>query len=1085
MANDKNPRSYYNPESYDRQYYPEQSRRQQILAEQPRRSSFLNDVSKGLKDIDEYTKKLNTIENGYNKMLNDQVDIIAKISKARSAEESRAYKSQLSNAQQYSEEQLRIMKQTYSAQRKYLDSKKREEAKEAIRHAESEAREVLKVVKRIDGEMYKQLNEGSSATLVGKLKDFSSSLSDVYQSFNINRLVTSGIQGAQQNVGSTNQLQQQNGLTNQQSFQVGQGVKQQIRDELGSSMKTSEVMQQVSQAGYLVGGDDVKAIAKMSKTLAARNELGLGNDITNSIDTARALGLDPNAYAKTLTDQQSTLTRTKTADGSKFKIRQQELAQQLDSFQSGIAANITDPNQLDDTNKNLMGMFAAYQNQSPVASNAVTTLLQNAINDPTAASSLGLSPVAINRALASGDVDSINQMVFSASNRLSKSGENGLAIANALGLDAGQFNALKSIYGNKDSIQKNTQLAQDAKVKDSDELLKDPDSHKGGSALQKSLRPVFDKITSIGEYAASELGVDPADVNSQLSTIINLLIAIAGSDLIKTTSKFFGADGLGGSIASAINKKLIGTTAASGASGGIISGLTGGGGLSALTGKGVLQAFGKVGGPLAIGMSLIQGIQGALNSNEIFGSTEGKKLSSKFASGLSYTLAGSGEGGILGALGNGAKGAAIGTMIAPGIGTVLGALIGGVLGSIGPEKIAKALNLETSKTTNEKETKKETIYGKGKWNNSTNVITGRDSSKDGYVAPFSRFIDRVVPWFKGEDSKDAKEAKKNSHKDGLPKVPKDEYKATLHKDEAVLTKEQANTWREQQRGTSSTKFFKNAIKNAKFTAESKTIKGTETSNSSGEDSEDVDADSVSVKKSGQAFVDSIAKAAMVNYKKNNMLPSFFIAQAAHESAGGTSYLAEKDNNLGGNKMPNKYASKGGSIPTDGTGGQYAHFDTKNDWAMGQVDYYAGSMGNGVRGQTSVEGTVNAIRNNGYFTAPPAAYLAGVRSWIKQFDLEGFDKKNGVKATAYRQGTPWVPETQLALLHKGEMVVPQEHNPTNPKNSNKVNVKNTGLDSNLEQLLTWGFNKVVDAIIGTSTTDPLSVPNIPEGYLIRN
>ena len=37
---------------------------------------------------------------------------------------------------------------------------------------------------------------------------------------------------------------------------------------------------------------------------------------------------------------------------------------------------------------------------------------------------------------------------------------------------------------------------------------------------------------------------------------------------------------------------------------------------------------------------------------------------------------------------------------------------------------------------------------------------------------------------------------------------------------------------------------------------------------------------------------------------------------------------------------------------------------------------------------------------------------------------------------YEQGTPWVPDTQLALIHQGEMIVPAEHNPMNPDNQEK-------------------------------------------------
>ena len=56
------------------------------------------------------------------------------------------------------------------------------------------------------------------------------------------------------------------------------------------------------------------------------------------------------------------------------------------------------------------------------------------------------------------------------------------------------------------------------------------------------------------------------------------------------------------------------------------------------------------------------------------------------------------------------------------------------------------------------------------------------------------------------------------------------------------------------------------------------------------------------------------------------------------------------------------------------------------------------------------------------------------------------------ALAYEQGTPYVPSDQIALLHKGEMVVPKEYNPINSGTTIP-----TGTDlTELMQLLKWGF-----------------------------
>ena len=59
------------------------------------------------------------------------------------------------------------------------------------------------------------------------------------------------------------------------------------------------------------------------------------------------------------------------------------------------------------------------------------------------------------------------------------------------------------------------------------------------------------------------------------------------------------------------------------------------------------------------------------------------------------------------------------------------------------------------------------------------------------------------------------------------------------------------------------------------------------------------------------------------------------------------------------------------------------------------------------------------------------------------------------ALAYEQGTPYVPSDQIALLHKGEMVVPKEYNPIN---SGTTIPTDTDL-TELMQLLKWGFEYI--------------------------
>jgi len=61
------------------------------------------------------------------------------------------------------------------------------------------------------------------------------------------------------------------------------------------------------------------------------------------------------------------------------------------------------------------------------------------------------------------------------------------------------------------------------------------------------------------------------------------------------------------------------------------------------------------------------------------------------------------------------------------------------------------------------------------------------------------------------------------------------------------------------------------------------------------------------------------------------------------------------------------------------------------------------------------------------------------------------------ALAYEQGTPYVPTDQIALLHKGEMVVPKDQNPMN--SGKTISTSNDDIKEDLKtiiQVLQWGF-----------------------------
>lgn len=81
----------------------------------------------------------------------------------------------------------------------------------------------------------------------------------------------------------------------------------------------------------------------------------------------------------------------------------------------------------------------------------------------------------------------------------------------------------------------------------------------------------------------------------------------------------------------------------------------------------------------------------------------------------------------------------------------------------------------------------------------------------------------------------------------------------------------------------------------------------------------------------------------------------------------------------------------------------------------------------------------------------------------------FYEENTKGTPQYAQGTPWVPDTQVALIHEGEMVVPADKNPLNSDNtSNAVGLStdNSGSDD-IVDAIKWQVSRLeskLDALI---------------------
>lgn len=66
----------------------------------------------------------------------------------------------------------------------------------------------------------------------------------------------------------------------------------------------------------------------------------------------------------------------------------------------------------------------------------------------------------------------------------------------------------------------------------------------------------------------------------------------------------------------------------------------------------------------------------------------------------------------------------------------------------------------------------------------------------------------------------------------------------------------------------------------------------------------------------------------------------------------------------------------------------------------------------------------------------------------QEEMSAGGGSSGGGTPTYAQGTPWVPNTGLALIHQGEMIVPAQYNPFNGNNSVKASTTNSNIDNSV-------------------------------------
>ena len=343
-----------------------------------------------------------------------------------------------------------------------------------------------------------------------------------------------------------------------------------------------------------------------------------------------------------------------------------------------------------------------------------------------------------------------------------------------------------------------------------------------------------------------------------------------------------------------------------------------------------------------------------------------------------------------------------------------------------------------------------------------------------------------------------------AHRDGLDNVPIDGYKAILHSGEAVLTRDEAQKYRANPNILNHSEkdlevFSKNTeamnrneafaqrtlslldklkskevLGKAKETAQGvyDRIKSMNTSptldpGSSGSPG-NTNIGSLSGNTQASAFknmtnkqfIDWLGGVAVEDYAQHKILPSLTIAQGIIESGWGKSGLTQKANALFGIKAGSSWSGRTYSAKTAEYGGQGKYyikdaFRAYDSCEQSVADHGAllnGKRYSAVRSATNYKEATRAVKAAGYATDPN--YTGTLNSMIEKRNLDAWDKK---VLNQYEQGTPYVPTDQIALLHKGEMVVPKDQN---PMNSGRVF---TSTDDEMlakvdkfMQLVQWGF-----------------------------
>lgn len=320
-----------------------------------------------------------------------------------------------------------------------------------------------------------------------------------------------------------------------------------------------------------------------------------------------------------------------------------------------------------------------------------------------------------------------------------------------------------------------------------------------------------------------------------------------------------------------------------------------------------------------------------------------------------------------------------------------------------------------------------------------------------------------------------------SHKNGLDTVPKDGYIAELHKNEAVLTSAQADQLRAMSNGGSVSGFFHNIYKTAKLDRQALIQSYQNSLNSAGYNTSGSGGGA-----SGFTAVTGSGAKAIWDFLRGKGL--------SKEATAGLMGNLHAESGLNPQNLQNSYESRLGSdseYTAKVDSGSYSNFAGDSaGYGLAQWTYSArkknllsyaksagtsigdlgmqlnflwkelndsyGSVISGLRSASSLRAASDIVLHQ---FEKPANQSASVEATRASYGQGYYNQYN-----AYEKGTPWVPNDQVALIHKGEMVVPADANPYNQSgNSGGSTNSDDGTINELIQVVKWGVSRIEKAI----------------------